>query len=188
MNTIPQLQGYDGPVERMGGLTNVVHRVGEYCLRVPGEGTEEYIDRKAEAVAAKHPAALVIASDQVAVLGNEVLGKPLNHENAMQQLTELSGQKVSFLTSLCLLNSQTKSTQTLVEPFTVQFRGLTIAEIEGYLHKEQPYNCAGSFKSEGLGITLFEKLTGDDPNTLIGLPLIKLSEILRKEGVIFYQP
>lgn len=157
---------------------------------LPGESPEQMVARlalaKAKAIADKHPAALIIASDQVAVLGNRILGKPINHENAVQQLAELSGHEVCFLTSLTLYNSKTQEDQCLVEPFSVKFRNLDSAEIEGYLRQEEPYNCAGSFKSEGLGITLFEKLTGDDPNTLIGLPLIKLAEMLRKEGVKFY--
>jgi len=157
---------------------------------LPGEQVDEMVARlaqaKAAAIAKHHPAALIIASDQVAVADDHILGKPITHEKAVAQLSKLSGKEVCFLTSLTLLNSQTGHAQTTVEPFVVKFRQLSKSEIEGYLHKEQPYNCAGSFKSEGLGITLFDHLQGDDPNTLIGLPLIKLTEMLRKEGVKLY--
>ncbi len=158
--------------------------------RLPNEDIEQMVARlakaKAKAVAKNHAAALIIASDQVAVLRQNILGKPHTHDSAVKQLSELSGQEVYFLTSLALFNSKTQQIQTLVEPFVVKFRQLSDQEIEGYLHKEKPYNCAGSFKSEGLGITLFEKLVGDDPNTLIGLPLIRLTDMLREEGVRLY--
>lgn len=158
--------------------------------RLANEDAEQMVARlaksKAAAIAKNNDAALIIASDQVAVLDKRILGKPHNHANAVKQLSELSGRKVCFLTSLTLLNSKTQQSQCVVEPFVVKFRQLSHQEIEGYLNKEKPYDCAGSFKSEGLGITLFEKLSGDDPNILIGLPLIKLSKMLRKEGVKSY--
>jgi MAF protein len=138
---------------------------------------------KALAVAANHPAALIIGSDQVAVFNGKILGKPHTHENAIKQLTTFSGNQVMFLTGLSLVNSQTGQHQTIVEPFSVYFRQLTSQQIETYLLAEQPYNCAGSFKSEGFGICLFDKLEGDDPNTLIGLPLIRLVALLSNEGV-----
>jgi len=141
---------------------------------------------KAKAVATRHPDALIIASDQCAVLDDNILGKPDNHQAAVQQLKAASGKKVQFLTSLVLLNSNTGNLQIEVCPFFVYFRTLTNTEIEGYLNKEQPYNCAGSFKSEGLGITLFKRLNGEDPNTLIGLPLIRLTAMLGKEGISVY--
>jgi len=140
-------------------------------------------EKKAQAVAGRHPDALVIASDQVAILNERILGKPHSHENAVKQLTEASGKHVLFLTSLALLNSASGAIQMDVIPFSVHFRRLSTTEIDHYLKKEQPYHCAGSFKSEGLGITLFERLEGDDPNTLVGLPLICLGKMLRKEGV-----
>ncbi len=140
-------------------------------------------ERKAEAVAASHPGALIIGSDQVAILEGDILGKPGTHERAIQQLTRASGKRVSFLTGLCLLNSASGERQVACEPFHVQFRELNSREIEHYLLKEQPYNCAGSFKSEGLGICLFERMEGDDPSSLIGLPLIRLVGMLRKEGL-----
>jgi len=138
---------------------------------------------KAMAVASDFPNALIIGSDQVAVCGNEILGKPHTFENGVKQLTKFSGKAVTFYTGLCLYNNASKKTTALVEPFTVHFNELTQSEITNYLNKEQPYNCAGSFKSEGLGICLFKKLEGDDPNTLIGLPLIKLVALLKDHEV-----
>ena len=138
---------------------------------------------KAQAVIEGNPDSLIIGSDQVAVIDEEILGKPGNHENAIKQLKNASGKRVTFLTGLCLLNASTGKYQVEVVPFHVVFRTITDSQIENYLKKEQPYNCAGSFKSEALGICLFDKLEGDDPNTLIGLPLIRLTRMLEKEGV-----
>lgn len=138
---------------------------------------------KATAIAERHSEGLIISSDQVAVLDGEIFTKPHNHTNAIQQLKKASGREVVFLTSLCLLNAKKHKYQLKVCPFTVAFLELSDSQIEAYLQKEQPYNCAGSFKSEGLGITLFSKLIGDDPNTLIGLPLIELTKMLRNEGI-----
>lgn len=156
----------------------------------PNETPQQLVARlaqeKARAVATRHPNALIIASDQCAVLNDSILGKPSNHQAAIQQLQAASGKKVQFLTSLVLFNSGTDNLQIEVCPFFVYFRTLTRSEIAGYLNKEQPYNCAGSFKSEGLGITLFQRLEGDDPNTLIGLPLIRLTAMLGKERVSIY--
>ncbi len=126
---------------------------------------------------------LIIGSDQVAVLDEQIITKPHTHENAYQQLRSASNREVTFLTSLCLYNSSTQQHQITVVPYEVAFLPLTAPQIESYLKKEQPYNCAGSFKSEGLGITLFKHIRGDDPNTLIGLPLIELVKMLREEGV-----
>jgi len=127
--------------------------------------------------------ALIIGSDQVAVCDGEILGKPHNFENGFKQLRKFSGKAVVFYTGLCVYNSKTKQTLSLVEPFTVHFNELNDTDITHYLHAEQPYNCAGSFKSEALGICLFKKLEGEDPNTLIGLPLIKLVALLKQHGV-----
>ncbi|MFD2180445.1 Maf family protein [Veronia pacifica] len=127
--------------------------------------------------------ALIIGSDQVCVVDGEVLGKPHTEENAVAQLLAASGKKVTFYTGLTLLNSRTGTYQTDVEPFHVHFRVLTPDEVENYIKLEQPLDCAGSFKSEGLGITLFDRLEGRDPNTLVGLPIIRLCEMLRNEGV-----
>jgi len=152
-----------------------------------GETPEALVRRlaeaKARAVAADHPTALIIGSDQVAVNGGRVLGKPGGHEQAVAQLREASGRRVVFLTGLCLLNAASGRSQLDVVPFHVHFRTLTDGQIEGYLQRETPYNCAGSFKSEGLGIALFHRLEGEDPNALVGLPLIRLIDMLQAEGV-----
>jgi len=138
---------------------------------------------KAEALAGDHPDTLIIGSDQVAVIGDQVLGKPGSREKAIEQLSAASGQRVTFLTGLCLLNTATGRTQVACDPFHVQFRTLRPEQIERYVDAEQPLNCAGSFKSEGLGIVLFKALEGRDPNTLVGLPLILLTEFLAAEGM-----
>ncbi|MDD2915565.1 MAG: Maf family nucleotide pyrophosphatase [Gallionella sp.] len=139
--------------------------------------------QKARAVAAKYPDALIIGSDQVALLEGRQLGKPITHDNAVQQLRAMRGKSTCFYTALALLNSKTGHMQTEVAENYVTLRDLSDAEIEGYLLKEQPYHCAGSAKSEGLGIALMSKMTGDDPNALVGLPLILLIEMLRRENV-----
>lgn len=138
---------------------------------------------KAKAIAAIAPDALIIGSDQCAVLKDTILGKPNNHENAVQQLQASSGQKVQFLTGLCLYDSRTDEYQLDLVPYGVEFRDLSREEIERYLRSETPYNCAGSFKSEGLGVTLFKGFTGSDPTALMGLPLIRLTEMLRHTGI-----
>lgn len=138
---------------------------------------------KAKAVIAQYPNALIIGSDQVAVCDGEILGKPHTFENGVKQLTKFSNKRITFYTGLCVYDSAQDKALSLVEPFSVHFNELSQADIENYLHAEQPYNCAGSFKSEGLGICLFKKLEGDDPNTLIGLPLIKLVALLKAHGV-----
>ncbi|WP_236014225.1 Maf family protein [Marinobacterium alkalitolerans] len=149
----------------------------------PAELVARLSREKAEAVAEHFSNALVIGSDQVAVLDDHILGKPGTHARAVEQLSAASGRSVTFLTGLTLLNSKTGHAQTEVIPFQVHFRKLSEGLIERYLRHEQPYNCAGSFKSEGAGIVLFERLEGDDPNTLIGLPLIRLVRMLESEGV-----
>ncbi len=152
------------------------------------ESPEDYVLRlsleKARTVASQYPNALIIGSDQCSVLNGDIRGKPSNHENAMQQLRESSGKRVSFLTGLCLFDSNTEQYQLDLIPFYVDFRELADNEIDAYLKVDQPYGCAGSFKSEGLGISLFKRLHGDDPTALIGLPLIRLSEMLREKGVV----
>lgn len=154
---------------------------------LPDERPEALVERlaraKATAVAAHHTEGLIIGSDQVAVIDGEILGKPGNHERAAAQLRAASGRRVTFFTGLCLMNAATGHAQVDVVPFGVQFRSLTDAQIDNYLRREQPYNSAGSFKSEGLGIVLFERLEGEDPNALIGLPLIRLVRMLENEGV-----
>jgi septum formation protein len=140
-------------------------------------------EEKARVVAARYPDALIIGSDQVALMDGQQLGKPLTHDNAVKQLQMMRGKTTCFYTALTLLNSKTGNIQTEVAENFVTLRQLGDAEIEGYLLKEQPYHCAGSAKSEGLGIALMSKMTGDDPNALIGLPLILLIEMLRRENV-----
>ena len=138
---------------------------------------------KASAVAANYPDALIIGSDQVALLGEQQMGKPLTHENAVCQLRAMRGNSVTFYTALTLLNARTGEMQTEVAENRVSFRYLSDDEIESYLHKEQPYHCAGSAKSEGLGIALISRMEGDDPNALVGLPLILLVDMLKKYGI-----
>ena len=139
-------------------------------------------EAKARAIAPSHEA-LVIGSDQVATVGRDVLGKPGTHERAAEQLRRLSGRSVTFLSGLCLLNTATNEAQVDVVPFRVQFRALDESQIERYLRHDRPYDCAGSFKSEGLGITLFERMEGDDPTALGGLPLICLTGMLARAGI-----
>lgn len=138
---------------------------------------------KALAVSASYPNALIIGSDQVALLEGQQLGKPLTHEKAVMQLRAMRGKTTIFYTALTLLNNRTGNMQTEVAENQVTLRELTDDEIEGYLLKEQPYHCAGSAKSEGLGIALMSRMTGDDPNALVGLPMILLTEMLRRENV-----
>ena len=138
---------------------------------------------KANAVSSTHCNHLIIASDQAASLNGQILGKPNHHDVALKQLQACSGQKVTFHTSLCLLNSATGNYQLDTERFTVHFRDLSPEQIERYISTEQPYDCAGSFKMEGLGICLFKKMLGNDPNSLIGLPLIMLTDMLKNEGI-----
>ena len=149
----------------------------------PQETAARLAETKARTVAQTYPRALIIGSDQVAILGDVCLGKPLSHINATEQLRLVRGKEVIFYTALCLLNSATDRLQTCVIPNYVKFRQLSDQQIENYLLKEQPYHCAGSAKSEGLGIALIERMTGDDPNALIGLPLIALVDMLIHEGV-----
>ncbi|MCW8900206.1 MAG: Maf-like protein [Gammaproteobacteria bacterium] len=158
--------------------------VDETALKneTPQQLVERLSIAKAKAVADKNESALVIGSDQVSVINNEIIGKPHTHENAIKQLQNASGKTVTFYTGLCLYNSSTDEYQSEVVPFNVVFRQLNDQQIESYLKKETPYNCAGSFKSEALGIVLFEKLEGEDPNTLMGLPLIRLVKMLEKEN------
>lgn len=138
---------------------------------------------KARRIAEREPAALIIGSDQVAVLDNQSIGKPGTHAAAVRQLQAMSGKTVVFHTALCLLNSETNAVQLADVPTTVRFRELDVAQIERYLQQDQPYDCAGSAKIEALGITLVERVESDDPTALIGLPLIALVTMLQKEGI-----
>jgi septum formation protein len=146
-------------------------------------------EQKAMALTTQYPSHIIISSDQLALThNNEILGKPGNQETAVKQLMQVSGQKVSFLTGLCVLAPEATGNegwqkQVIVEPYLVYFRKLTMAQVNDYVSREKPLDCAGSFKSEGLGISLFEKLAGDDPNALIGLPLIKLCSMLENIGM-----
>ncbi len=150
------------------------------------ESAENYVTRlaleKAKSVARQQTNALIIGSDQCAVLKDKIISKPGNHENAIAQLKASSGKTITFYTGLCVINTKTHSQQVSCETFQVTFLKLSEKQIIAYLDKDQPYDCAGSFKAEGLGITLFEKMQGDDYNTLIGLPLIKLTSMLQTEG------
>ena len=137
---------------------------------------------KARSVALAHPAALVIGSDQVAAVGDEILGKPGTHEAARRQLQASSGREVRFYTGVALVGAANDFERFHVEPFSVYFRELDDKSIENYLLRDTPYDCAGSFKCEGLGIALFERLAGQDPTSLEGLPLIALTGMLAEAG------
>ena len=138
---------------------------------------------KARTVARSFRDALIIGCDQVAVLDGTCLGKPGNHQNAVAQLTAMRGKEVLFHTALALLNTESGVMQTAEVPTTVRFRAYSDREIEHYLELERPYDCTGSARIEGLGIVLVERVTSTDPSALIGLPLMQLADLLRKEGV-----
>ncbi len=154
---------------------------------LPEESIQDYVLRLAESkarhIAAKYTDAIVIGSDQALECEGKILGKPGDHKMAKQQLTAMSSKTLSFFTGLCVINARTKNTQKEVVIYRVKFRNLKESEIEAYLLKEQPYNCAGSFMSEKLGVSLIERMEGDDPSALIGLPLISLCNMLRQQGV-----
>jgi septum formation protein len=158
--------------------------VDERPLRgeAPAETASRLALAKAVAVATKHPQALVIGSDQVAALNGRVLGKPGDFATARGQLSACSGQELFFYTGLALVCQARELSLTHMEPFAVEFRPLLPGEIDTYLSLEQPYDCAGSFKWEGLGISLFQRLRGDDPTALEGLPLIALCRLLSAAG------
>jgi MAF protein len=153
----------------------------------PQESATELVKRlaeeKAKALATRFPDHLIIGSDQVAVLGEQIIGKPNTFERALEQLKASSGKSVSFLTGLALYNSRTGQCQIDCVPFTVHMRELDEERISRYLRAEQPYDCAGSFKAEGLGVRLFQSTEGPDATSLIGLPLIRLVDMLTAEGV-----
>lgn len=152
----------------------------------PNESAKDLVLRlaKTKAMSCTTPTdSLVIGSDQVCVVDGKILGKPLTKAKAIEQLQNQSGKVITFYTGLALYHSGSLQCQTHLETFEVHFRQLTQAQIEAYVEKEQPLYCAGSFKAEGLGIALFERLRGDDPNSLIGLPLIALIKLLANEGV-----
>jgi septum formation protein len=148
----------------------------------PGALVRRLAEDKARSLADACPDTLIVGSDQVGVCSGEILTKPGTHARAAAQLRALSAQTVHFVTGLCLLNTASGRCQVAVETYAVRFRPLTEPTIERYLQKDRPYDCAGAFKAEGLGIALFESMSGDDPNTLIGLPLIRLVDFLAAEG------
>lgn len=155
---------------------------------LPGETPRDLALRlalaKARAVAQQHPGAVVIGSDQVADLAGEPLGKPGQHERAVQQLRQMSSQTVVFQTAVAVVCAATGFEQVELAPVEVRFRALSDEEIERYLRAEQPYDCAGSAKSEGLGIALLDAIHSDDPTALIGLPLIRTCRMLRAAGLV----
>lgn len=167
------------PFEVMPPELDETPRAGE----TPQQLTERLAIAKARKIAESERDALIIGSDQVAVYNGAIVGKPHSHERAVEQLRAASGKTVTLYTGLALINAATGRTQCEVIPYRVTFRPLTEELIESYLRKEQPYACAGSVRSEGLGIALLEKFEGDDPNTLIGLPLIRLVRMLENEGL-----
>ncbi|WP_437610737.1 Maf family protein [Erwinia sp. V71] len=154
---------------------------------INGESAPQLVTRlaiaKAQALAGTWPDQLIIGSDQVCVIDGQITGKPHTEMRAREQLRMASGQSVIFYTGLALYCGQQQVIKSCCELFTVHFRTLSDAEIAAYIAREQPLNCAGSFKSEGLGITLFDRLEGRDPNTLVGLPLIALCDMLREAGM-----
>ena len=151
------------------------------------EEIEDYVARlaqeKAKQIMPNHPNSIIIGSDQALECDGKILSKPENHENAKKQLASMSGKSLVFYTGLSVLNTTTNASQNDVIQYRVCFRNLNEVEIEDYLNKEQPYQCAGSFMSEKLGISLLSKMEGDDPTALVGLPLIRLSQMLRNEGI-----
>ena len=153
---------------------------------LPNEKPEALVRRlsiaKARAVVPRAPAALIIGSDQVAFHRGKIVGKPRDHADAVAQLLSSSGKTITFFTSVALLNSTNGSLQTRVVPYAVRFRTLTRKKIEHYLEREQPYGCCGSLRADGLGIALLDRLSGEDPTALIGLPLTILAQMLEKEG------
>jgi len=148
----------------------------------PAQTALRLAEAQAKAVAARHAAALVIGSDQVADCDGEAVGKPGSHEAAARQLAALSGRSIVFHTGVALVNAATGRVQRELVDVTSSFRRLSATDIERYLAREQPYDCAGSVRSEGLGIALFERIASDDPTALIGLPLIAVVRMLAAEG------
>ena len=149
--------------------------ISDYVLRLA--------KTKAESIVSKNDNSLIIAADQALQCDKKILGKPGNYNKAKEQLIFMSNRSLTFYTGLCLINTETKIIEEDVISFRVDFRKLTESEIKNYLVKEKPYDCAGSFKSEKLGISLLKKMNGDDPTALIGLPLIRLCKMLRNQGV-----
>jgi len=157
---------------------------------LPGETPVDLVKRlaraKAENVAHRNPRSIVIGSDQVALFGREIIGKPGNPERCIEQLRTFSGQRLVFHTAVHVINADSATGEGHLDLTTVHFRKLTVTEIERYVARERPVNCAGGFKAEGLGISLFERIESQDPTALIGLPLIWVAAALRRAG--FYLP
>ncbi len=149
----------------------------------PQETALRLAQEKARKIGSSHENALIIGSDQVAVLNGTQIGKPLTFENAFGQLKMMRGKTVVFHSALCLFNTRTKHIQSNIVPYAVTFRSYSDEQIVRYLEMEEPYHCAGSAKTEGLGIALIERMQGADPNALIGLPLIALIDMLKNEGI-----
>jgi MAF protein len=173
-------------LERLGlPFTSVAPQVDEAPR--PGERPAEtalrLAEAKARAVAAAHPDALVIGSDQIAALGGEALGKPRNPAHALEQLRSMRGRTIVFHTAIALLNARSGRCQTALVDVASTFRSLDDDALQAYLDREQPFDCAGSVKAEALGIALFTRIASDDPTALIGLPLIRLTDMLLAEGV-----
>jgi len=166
-------------------FTSIAPNIDESTLsnESPKQFALRLAQEKAQAIQAKAPNHLIIASDQVACCDNKILGKPGSFEDTVKQLKLQSGQTVHFFTAVCVLDSATNKMLSDIDICTVYFRHLTEQQILNYVKIEQPYDCAGGFKSEGLGIALFDKIEGDDPNSLIGLPLIKLITLLNNFDV-----
>ncbi|BBG30732.1 Maf-like protein [Zymobacter palmae] len=154
----------------------------------PAALVERLACAKALALAGQHPHHLIIGSDQVCALDQQPVGKPGTLDSARRQLAACSGKRVRFHTGIAVYDGRQRRLLSAVEPFDVQFRSLTDAQIEGYLQREQPLECAGSFRMEGLGITLFTALDGRDPNALLGLPLIQLCDMLQSLGYDLLSP
>ncbi len=154
-----------------------------YTDEAPANLAQRLALAKAQAVAAQHPGAVVIGSDQVADLDGQAIGKPHTHERAVQQLREMSGRTIVFQTAVAAVRRDADIANVRLSPVVVRFRHLHDDEIETYLRREQPYDCAGSAKSESLGITLLERVESQDPTALIGLPLTTVCELMRMAGL-----
>ena len=154
-----------------------------HAQELPAAYVQRLAQAKAEKVGTEYPQSIIIGSDQCSLNQGEILGKPKDHADAVAQLQRASGQSIEFLTGVCIHHPHSARTVTWMEPFVVEFRELSAEEIERYLEKEAPYNCAGSFKSERLGIALCNAMRGEDPTALIGLPLIKVAQQLRDFGI-----
>jgi septum formation protein len=178
-------------LERLGlPFTSVAPRVDESAL--PGERPAEtalrLAEAKARAVGASHPQALVVGSDQIAEFDGAALGKPRDPADALAQLRAMRGRTVVFHTAVTLLNTATGRCQTALVDVASTFRSLDDAALQSYLERERPFDCAGSVKAEALGISLFTRIASDDPTALIGLPLIRLTDMLAAEGVSALRP